>query len=637
MTSKVLKSVKKKHKLWNKWRENADGDAELKYKKQANKASKAVRTAKRDFERKIAKNIKKDSKSFFKYVRSKTRVKSTVGPLLDDNDVLVYDDQKMGELLNTFFASVFTKECQNNLPAVKNYFRGTPNGDNDKLCTFIITREMVRKKLINLKMNKAPGVDSVGTRMLIELADEISHTVAELFNKSLSYGDIPHDWKLANVTPIFKKGKKTSTANYRPVSLTVNLCKVFESLIRDKMIEHLEKFKLIKDTQHGFVKNKSCLTNLLVFLEEVTNYIDSGYPVDVIYLDFQKAFDKVPHTRLIMKLAAHGIDGQVLQWIQNWLSDRKQRVVLNGQFSDWREVLSGVPQGSVLGPLLFVIYINDIDESVGSKILKFADDTKIYLNIKSPEDIANLQSDLCNLVSWSKDWQMLFNVDKCKVMHIGYNNKKAEYVMDGVKLERVTEEKDLGVIFSEDLKWEKQCSGAVSKANKILGMIKRNFVDRSKEIVLPLYKSLVRPHLEYCCQIWNPYYNKDIKLLEGVQRRATKLIKGMENLQYEERLRHLGLMSLDTRRIRGDLIEVFKILNGGYRIDSDIFFTYDTGDRRGHSKKLFKRRSRLDSRKYVFGNRIIDKWNSLPECCINCMTLNNFKSRIFNVLEPETD
>jgi len=201
----------------------------------------------------------------------------------------------------------------------------------------------------------------------------------------------------------------------------------------------------------------------------------------------------------------------------------------------------------------------------------------------------------------------------------------------------VNEERDLGVIISEDLKWEKQCSSAVSKDNRILGMIKRNFVDRSKETILLLYKSLVRPQLEYCCQVWSPHYSKDIKLLEGVQRRATKLINGMENLHYEERLRHLGPMSLETRRIRGDLIEVFNFLNRSYTVDADIFFEYDKGNRRGHSKKLFKRRMRLDIRKYVFGNRVNDKWNNLPQCCINCTTFNNFKSHIQKVPKPETE
>ena len=633
MTSHVLKNVKKKHHLWKKWRARKDDKTELLYKKQANLASKAVRLAKRNFERKIAQNIKSDSKSFFTYVRSKTRVRSTVGPLLNNNGILVNENQGMSELLNAFFASVFTSEKKDYLPTIKNVFCGV---NSQKLCTFNITSDMVKMKLSKLKMNKAPGIDQIGTRMLIEIAEEISDTVTELFNKSLHLGEIPQDWKLANVTPVFKKGKKTDPSNYRPVSLTVILCKVFESIMRDKMLDHLVRYELIKETQHGFVKKKSCLTNLLVFLEELTKYLDSGYPVDVIYLDFQKAFDKVPHQRLITKLAAHGFDGDILNWIENWLADRKQRVVINGQFSGWRDVLSGVPQGSVLGPLLFVIYINDIDESVVSRALKFADDTKIYHTVNTSSDIEMLRSDLCNLFSWSTEWQMLFNVEKCHVMHLGYGNPRVDYIMDGKRLETVTEEKDLGVFVSEDLKWEKQCSYAVSKANKVLGMIKRNFVDRSKEIIIPLYKSLVRPHLEYCSQIWNPHFNKDVKLIEGVQRRATKLVQGMEHLSYDSRLKELGLMRLSSRRIRSDLIETFKITSGMYNISKDEFFEFDDGGRRGHSKKLLKKRCRLDVRKYTFSNRVVDKWNSLPDSSVNCTSVIMFKMHIASQLEPET-
>jgi len=243
-----------------------------------------------------------------------------------------------------------------------------------------------------------------------------------------------------------------------------------------------------------------------------------------------------------MKLAAqHGIAGNVLKWIQDWLSNRKQRVVLNGCFSEWRDVISGVLQGSVLGPLLFIIYIKDIDDCVVGKILKFEDDTKIYHTVYSDEDVSALQSDLYNLVEWSEQWQMLFNADKCKFMHMGFNNNLVQYDMNDVKLECVSEEKDLGVIINEDLKCEKQCSEAARKANRMLGMIKRNFVDRSKETIIPLYKSLVRPHLEHCYQIWSLYCKKDIKLIEGVQRRATKLVAGMQELNYNERLKKLGI------------------------------------------------------------------------------------------------
>jgi len=196
-----------------------------------------------------------------------------------------------------------------------------------------------------------------------------------------------------------------------------------------------------------------------------------------------------------------------------------------GQYSGWSDVLSGVPgvpQGSVLGPLLFVIFINDIDDGIAGKILKFADDKKIFYKVGSAND---------------------------KVMHIGYNNCCAEYDMDRNKLETATEEKDLGVMVSNNSKCDKQCSEAVIKANKILGMIKRNFVVNSKEIIIPLYKSLVRSHLEYCCQVWSPHYNKDIKLLEGVQRRATRLVSGMESFCYADRLKNLGLTRLKNEEL----------------------------------------------------------------------------------------
>jgi len=207
---------------------------------------------------------------------------------------------------------------------------------------------------------------------------------------------------------------------------------------------------------------------------------------------------------------------------------------------------------------------------------------RFFYKVGSVNEIDSLRNDLNNLVSWSKEWQMLFSVDKCKVMHVGYNNCCAEYDMDGNKLETVTEEKDLGVVISDNLKWDKQCSEAVIKANKILGMIKRNFSDNSKETIIPLYKSLVRPHLEYCCQVWSPHYSKDIKLLEGVQCRATRLVSGMKSFCYADRLKNLGLMSLENRRIRSDLIETYKIINGYCNIDASIFFQFDEGGRRGH-------------------------------------------------------
>ena len=210
------------------------------------------------------------------------------------------------------------------------------------------------------------------------------------------------------------------------MSLTSIPCKILESIIKDRVTEHLYDNILIKSSQHGFTKNKSCLTNLLEFMEKVTKEYDSGNALDIVYLDFEKAFDKVPHSKLIDKLKFFGIQGQILHWINKWISDRKQRVVLNGEFSEWIQVFSGVPQGSVLGPLLFIIFIDDIDIAAGdiSILNKFADDTKLGQVMCSEEDKKKLQSSLDALCSWADTWDMKFNVSKCKILHVGKNNPR---------------------------------------------------------------------------------------------------------------------------------------------------------------------------------------------------------------------
>ena len=257
--------------------------------------------------------------------------------------------------------------------------------------------------------------------------------------------------------------------------MTSHVCKVLEALIRDAIVQHLEVNESINKSQHGFMKHRSCLTNLLEFFEDVTSFVDKGDPVDVIFLDFQKAFDKVPHKRLLKKVKTIGIGGEIYSWLEDWLKDRKQRVCLGGVSSDWVKVSSGVPQGSVLGPLLFLIYINDIDDDISSKILKFADDTKLYRNVATVNDIEQLSSDLDKLMCWSQEWMMLFNVDKCKVMHIGHRNAKVNYKMNGMALEEIQEERDLGVLVQNDLKCGRQCAKVVHTANRVLGLIRRRF------------------------------------------------------------------------------------------------------------------------------------------------------------------
>ena len=263
-----------------------------------------------------------------------------------------------------------------------------------------------------------------------------------------------------------------------------------EKLLKDAIVDHLEENHLIKETLHGFRKGKSCVTNMLQYWDKITGYVDKGIPVDVVYLDLQKAFDTVPHNRLMKKVQAHGIEGPILRWITEWLKNRKQRVVLDGVESEWKNVTSSVVQGSVLGPICFTIFMNDMDLDVNSELSKFADDTKVIRPIKRVEDRESLQDDINKLMEWTTKWQMSFNTAKCTVLHFGYGNPNPNYTyyMNGKALSSKEEEKDLGIYVSTSLKFGKQCAEAAKKANRVVGIIKRNFTNFDKDIMMKLYK-----------------------------------------------------------------------------------------------------------------------------------------------------
>ena len=624
MTRPLLRLVKKKYHLWKKYTQTKSYQDYSIYKKELNKTTNEIKRAKKLFETKLAENIKRDSKSFYAYSRSKLKTKDKVGPLTNDEGIPVTDDKETAEMLNNFFTSVFTDESLQDVPIPENVFNLPAE---DSLHELQVTPETIHEKLINLKPNKAPGDDRIYPRVLMELADNISLPLATIYNSSLKTSYVPMDWRRANVAALHKKGSRSSSSNYRPVSLTSHVCKVLESILRDYIVDHLDKHNLIGDSQHGFRKGRSCLTNLLLFMDDITQYVDKGYPVDIIYLDFAKAFDKVPHYRLIQKLKAHGINGQVKSWIESWLRDREQRVHINGKYSEWKKVSSGVPQGSVLGPILFTLFINDIDNNVKSKILKFADDTKLYRMIRNEEDSKTLQCDIDRLYNWSLEWQMEFNVDKCKVMHIGRNNTRHNYSMNGKFLLTTEYEKDLGVIIENNLSHGRNVASAANKANRTLGIISRIFTCKNKEILMPLYKSLVRPQLEYCVQAWNPYLRKDINILERVQRRFTRMIPSIRHLPYNERLKRLNLTTLEMRRFRGDLIETFKIMHGKENINKDVLFHMNESTRtRGHNYKIYKCQAKLMMRKFSFSYRIVNAWNSLPAEAVNAKHINEFKS-----------
>jgi hypothetical protein len=451
-----------------------------------------------------------------------------------------------------------------------------------------------------------------------------------LYRYLIDKGQIPTQWKFANVTPVFKKGLASDVSNYRPISLTSVFCKLFERIIHEQMLGYLLKNSLISSQQHGFLSKHSTCTQLLETVNDWTIALRNCNIVDVVYFDIAKAFDTVSHAKLTHKLQAYGIGGSLLSVIADFLGGRSQRVLLPGGVSSWKTVLSGVPQGSVLGPLLFLLYINDITDSFHEdiSIKLFADDLKIYMEIEDNSQSTVFQEYINAVADWADQWQLKLSYNKCHFMRVSLRKSEAPvcYSLNNIPLSRVLSCNDLGICMDFSMSFSEHINSLAVRAKQRASLLLKCFLSKDPSMLTKAFTVYVRPLLEYCSPVWSPCTVSNINKLESVQRAFTKRLTGMRNLSYENRLKALGLERLELRRLHIDLVTCYKIVNGLVSIPFESFFEFNVHrDTRGHPLKLFYPDSRVGVRAHSFTVRVITIWNRLPAATVQAENIKTFK------------
>ena len=510
-------------------------------------------------EKKAVDVIKENPKYFFSYAKSKSKIRTPVGPL-ECEDKLEDDPIKISNLLQEQFITVFS----NPRYSEEEILNMVEDGGSE-LESIEINVQDIEKAILQIGSNASAGPDDISPILLKKCVNSLSLPLCMLWNHSFQNGVIPQKLKEGLVIPVHKGGPRTKAKNYRAISLTSHLIKAIERVLVKKLIEYLESVDLLNNRQHGFRKNRSCLSQLMDHYQSILNIMENGNAADVIYLDFAKAFDKVDHGILIRKLRSLGIGGQILKWIHAFLSNRRQIVSVEGKASDEAKVTSGVPQGTVLGPLLFLIFIGDIDGGIQFSLASsFADDTRLMMNVSNTDDIENMQKDLNNLYEWTSNCNMQFNGEKFLHLRYGWklDSQTGYQTENGNNISQVDNLKDLGVIMSSSASFEDHINQVCSKGKDMAGWILRTFSARDSTTMLTLFKTMVLPLVEYCCQLWSPNKQYLIKSIESVQRHFTSKISGMTGLSYRQRLRKLKLYSLERRRDRYSVIYVWKILQG---------------------------------------------------------------------------
>lgn len=549
-------------------------------------------------------------------------------------DGVVTDDANLiANAFNRYFQSVFTPASPSKISQPE-YLSRMPD--------LVITEHGIVNLLVQLEEKKSPGPDGVPNAFLKRYAQQLSPLLQKIFSLSLETASVPADWLCAKVIPIFKKnGNKLLVNMYRPISLTSCCCKLMEHIINKAIVSYLEKNKLLYVNQHGFRKGLSTVTQLLEIAHDFAAAINSGLQVDAVFIDFAKAFDSVPHVKLIEKLILIGINSKIVSWIAAYLSCRTQFVKIKNAKSDTLDVTSGVPQGSVLGPTLFLIYINDIFSCVNSNVVMrlFADDCVVYTPVRSQVDQNNLNLTLTNIASWCDTWGMKINVSKTSSVTI--TRKKTPiyftYLLSGSAVTRNTEVKYLGVTFTEKLTWETHIDNICAKAYQQLGFIRRKLSAAPSHVKLNAYKTLIRPILEYSAIVWNPHQSYLNKKLERIQNLSLRFIYSCYS-RYDSVTflrKRASIPTLECRRKTACMKFLFLLYHNCIGIDKDAYLKppHHHSRRINHTMCIRPFAARCDVFKFSFFPRSIELWNTLPQHIMDDVSVDSFITSVESLFE----
>ena len=553
-------------------------------------------------ERKAAEKINSNPKVFYTFANRKRKNRTAIGPLLRDmghgDSYLVTNPKDMSELLSEQYASVFSYTSREQIDNPKEFFS---EKEGDLLSDIDFTNEDIMEAMRSFSSYASPGPDGFPSLLLKKCAGELVSPLGLMFRRCLDDGQTLEEPYTANVTPIFKRGDKGKPANYRPVSLTSHVVKTFEKVVKKHIVEFLESRNLYNPSQHGFRTGRSTMTQLISYYEELLRGLEEGKNIDAVYLDFSKAFDKCCHQVLLERVRQHRISGKIGVFLHGFLTNRKQTVVVDGMKSKPVSVESGVPQGSCLGPVLFLLMVSSIGVDVKSaEMASFADDTRLFRAVSNIEDATSLQNDLENVYKWAEASEMELNPDKFELMRFGENNELKEATMyttpSGGEIERKTVLRDLGISFTEEATFDFHIESVVLKGRKMASWVLRVFKSRDPQVMKILLKQMVISNMEYCCPLWSPTERAKIEKIESVQRFFTRHISGMNGPNrpcYSDRLKKLKIYSLERRRERYMILFLFKVL---CNLVPNPGFSWDYNNRTGYRMYISKNNWRAPSR-----------------------------------------